>query len=486
MSVEPVLIAGAWRAARATTNFRAVDPLSGKPGRDEYPVSARADIDAALEAGAAAADALGLGPAARRPAPRRLGSPRRIPSWKVRRPGRRLLWLACPPHPRRSHRRPPRPPARLAHRRPRARSLRALAPCHRSSARRWRAAGAGRRRTTTALATAMASAPTPTVAPRRYRPRSHTNDLQEIVEDHLEEMVRVWDKRFASNHGPLHPRVRDLLERSVRCGNPHFGFLRLRCVNEECDAKGEKIVPFSCKSRGVCPSCGQKRAIAWAERMVEEVLPDVPYVQLVFTIPKMLRMGFLFERKLYGELCRAAYAATRKFFEAPACAAERTNRPSLEKAVPAFVAAPQSFGSLVNFHPHCHAVCSLGVFTRDGVFHPVPEDLDFAALEEIFRDEAFRAFLKCEAVTEERVTLLRSWRHSGFGVDASRRVAQGDRAELESVRKSHRPSGRALRARLRGQPSGPTASRCPALPGVRRSPARVSPAGLAEAPGVSR
>ena len=87
------------------------------------------------------------------------------------------------------------------------------------------------------------------------------------------------------------------------------------------------IVPFSCKTRGACRSCGQKRAIAWAERMVEEVLPDVPYVQLVFTIPKILRKGFLFRRKLYGEHCRAAYAATRKFFAA--------QFPTLQKAVPA-------------------------------------------------------------------------------------------------------------------------------------------------------
>jgi len=58
MSVEPVLIAGAWRAAHATTKFRAVNPLNGESGPDEYPVSARADVDAALAAGAAAADAL--------------------------------------------------------------------------------------------------------------------------------------------------------------------------------------------------------------------------------------------------------------------------------------------------------------------------------------------------------------------------------------------------------------------------------------------
>ena len=41
--------------------------------------------------------------------------------------------------------------------------------------------------------------------------------------------------------------------------------------------------------------------------MVSEVLPDVPYLQIVFTIPKMLRKHFLFDRTLYGELSRVAY-----------------------------------------------------------------------------------------------------------------------------------------------------------------------------------
>jgi len=78
-----------------------------------------------------------------------------------------------------------------------------------------------------------------------YRARSYHNDLKDIVEDHLEELVRVYDERFRSTYGPLHPRVKDLLERFVRCGDPHFGFLRLRCVNAECDDRHERIVPFS-------------------------------------------------------------------------------------------------------------------------------------------------------------------------------------------------------------------------------------------------
>jgi hypothetical protein len=159
--------------------------------------------------------------------------------------------------------------------------------------------------------------------------------------------------------------------------------------------------------------------------MVREVLPDVPYAQLVFTIPKMLRRSFLWDRTLYGDLCRSAYAATKTFFQA--------QFPALENAVPAVVAAPQSFGNLLNFHPHAHALSSLGVFTRDGVFHPAAEDIDFAPLEELFREEIFKALIKKEKITPERIALLRSWRYSGFRVHSDRRLAQGDRQALEAL-----------------------------------------------------
>ena len=78
-----------------------------------------------------------------------------------------------------------------------------------------------------------------------YVPRCATNDLKDIIEDWLEELVRVYDDKFLSSYGPFHPRVKELLERYVRCGDPHFGFLRLRCINPECTCKGELIVPFS-------------------------------------------------------------------------------------------------------------------------------------------------------------------------------------------------------------------------------------------------
>ena len=116
----------------------------------------------------------------------------------------------------------------------------------------------------------------------------------------LEDLFRIWDSRFREKSGTLSARVRDLFESFLRCGDLHFGFLRLRCVNPDCPKKTERLLPYSCRARGLCPSCGQRRAIEWAERMVEEVLPLVPYRQLVFTIPIALRKSFLFNRSLYG------------------------------------------------------------------------------------------------------------------------------------------------------------------------------------------
>ena len=82
-------------------------------------------------------------------------------------------------------------------------------------------------------------------APPRYVPRSSSGALKEIVEDHYEELLGDYDEKFLSTYGPMHPRVKGLLEAFIRCGDPHFGFLRLKCCNAQCEDKTERIVPFS-------------------------------------------------------------------------------------------------------------------------------------------------------------------------------------------------------------------------------------------------
>jgi len=55
---QSVLIGGKWRPAEATGTFQAINPATGETIGPVYPVSSRADVDAALAAGHAAAEVL--------------------------------------------------------------------------------------------------------------------------------------------------------------------------------------------------------------------------------------------------------------------------------------------------------------------------------------------------------------------------------------------------------------------------------------------
>jgi hypothetical protein len=67
----------------------------------------------------------------------------------------------------------------------------------------------------------------------------------------------------------------------LECGVLAHGFARVRC--ESC--KDELLVAFSCKGRGVCPSCNTKRAHVTAVHLVEQVLPHVPYRKWTLSFP---------------------------------------------------------------------------------------------------------------------------------------------------------------------------------------------------------
>ena len=51
-------------------------------------------------------------------------------------------------------------------------------------------------------------------------------------------------------------------------------------------------------------------------RAEQELLEDVPHRQVVFTIPKRLRVFFRYDRKLLGELAGCAWRALKLYFEA--------------------------------------------------------------------------------------------------------------------------------------------------------------------------
>src|SRR5690606_17776174 len=116
------------------------------------------------------------------------------------------------------------------------------------------------------------------VAPPGYRRhRPETTLLYQLVAEHY---PKFRDRRVAE--GRALPRyVEDEFEAYLKCGLLEHGFLRVKC--DSCQA--EKLVAFSCKRRGFCPSCGARRMVETAALLVDQVLPRQPIRQWVLSLP---------------------------------------------------------------------------------------------------------------------------------------------------------------------------------------------------------
>ncbi|MGQ9673842.1 MAG: transposase zinc-binding domain-containing protein [Candidatus Aminicenantales bacterium] len=160
--------------------------------------------------------------------------------------------------------------------------------------------------------------------------------LYRVLFHYFDRFLAEYESRFEKEYGFLRPIIKEVVERYLDCGNPRCGFARIRCP----DCGEERLLMFSCRTRGFCPSCHAKRLEEWGEWMREELLLDVPHLKVVFTIPRMLRIFFNYKRRLLGSLCRAAVQALIKYF----LAATST------ELVPGVVASIQTFGKKINLH----------------------------------------------------------------------------------------------------------------------------------------
>ena len=139
----------------------------------------------------------------------------------------------------------------------------------------------------------------------------------------------------------------------------------------------------------------------FGEWLCEEVLKEVPHRHFVFSIPKILRRYFLYDRKLLSELSRCAWETLKEVFQEVV---------PEEDAVPGAVIAIHSFGDFLGWHPHLHVLCTDGCFYGNGMFRVAPL-FELKHLEEIFRYKVFKILLKNEKITEELVKMVMGWRH---------------------------------------------------------------------------
>jgi len=235
-----------------------------------------------------------------------------------------------------------------------------------------------------------------------YRPRHPERTvLYGVLFHYFDRFLAEYERRFEKEYGFFRPIVKEVVERYLDCGNPRCGFARIRCP----DCGEEQLLMFSCRTRGFCPSCHAKRLEQWGEWMREELLLDVPHRQVVFVIPKMLRIFFKYNRRLLGELCRCALRSLTRYFEIVARSELR----------PGVIAAIQTFGSRINLHPHLHFLVTEGGVDESGVFHKISR-IDDSRLAELFAREVPAFLVGWELLSPEWAERLLSWRHTGFNV----------------------------------------------------------------------
>ncbi len=174
--------------------------------------------------------------------------------------------------------------------------------------------------------------------------------LHEVVREQLEGFLASSVHR---DQAP--PRfVEQELRSFLRCGVLAHGFLRLHCD----DCGHDRLVAFSCKRRGFCPSCGGRRMADTAAHLVNRVLPEAPVRQWVLTLPYPLRYRCAYDAKLTSAVLRAFI---RALF------AELRRRVQRQWGVRAeqcgAITFIQRIGSALNLNIHFHTLALDGVYT---------------------------------------------------------------------------------------------------------------------------
>ncbi|MFC1545719.1 transposase zinc-binding domain-containing protein, partial [Gemmatimonadota bacterium] len=84
-----------------------------------------------------------------------------------------------------------------------------------------------------------------------YHPRRFSNSpLYRLLQDHWDIFLASYEDQFQHQLGALRSVVEKVVPRYLDCGNPMNGFARIRCP----DCGHERLLAFSYKRRGFCPS----------------------------------------------------------------------------------------------------------------------------------------------------------------------------------------------------------------------------------------
>lgn len=251
--------------------------------------------------------------------------------------------------------------------------------------------------------------------------------LYRCVQQHLE--TGLAHRRDGHHDQSVPEHAEREFRRYLECGILAHGFARARCG--QCGH--DFLIAFSCKGRGVCPSCNTRRMVATAAHLTDHVLPPLPVRQWVLAVPKRLRYFLHRDADLQGAALRVFLRAVEQRLRAHSPG----SGPAARLGAVAFI---HRFGSSLNAHLHFHCVVIDGVFApapADGAVFHAAADLDATAIAEVqaqMRRRLLRGFVRRGLLPADDAQAMAQWEHGGgFSVDASVRIEAADRAGRERL-----------------------------------------------------
>lgn len=213
-----------------------------------------------------------------------------------------------------------------------------------------------------------------TSKPKLYNPRHPERTLlYQMVAEHYETWLELASAGQFDGQGDHHtpkPFVRKAFAKYLECGIFAHGFARARCG----DCGHDYFVAFSCKGRGVCPSCTTRRMVETAAHLSDHVFPRLPVRQWVLSVPKRLRYFMQRDGAVLSMVLRIFLRVIAQTLQTHSPGAAHMDKAGLHIGAIAFI---HRFGSSLNEHVHFH-VCVV-----DGVFEEVEGEGDADATPRI-------------------------------------------------------------------------------------------------------
>ncbi len=268
-----------------------------------------------------------------------------------------------------------------------------------------------------------------------YRPRRpEKTPLYELIKRHYTTWHQNCEKEV--------PRyIAKAFQKYLGCGILAKGFACAHCAG----CNKDFFIAFSCKARGLCPSCNQRSMVETAATLIENTLPRVPYRQFVISFPLRIR-HYLENHATLQTVLKIVMDEIRKTLI--------NSCPDIPNPQIGAITFIQHFGNTLNYHPHFHLIFGDGIFSnQEGLqFHEATLTLDdIMDTQEAIQKRVLSYFCRRKFFDKEEMKKMLSYETSGFSLNARVKIEAWDKDGLERlIRYYARPPFKSENIRFNG------------------------------------